>query len=71
MVKAKTFKRFLGLTLSTTVEEYICPENEDSWYNIEGKKVVNFKKKQLDRWLKDHKRFIEHDELRVEGDRSC
>ena len=59
MVKAKSFRKILGITVSTTVQEYIYPVNESNWYSIEGKIVNDFRKKQLDKWLKDHQRFIE------------
>ncbi|MCP9199950.1 hypothetical protein MKO06_08535 [Gramella sp. GC03-9] len=60
LVKARTIRRIFGITISTTVQEYINRVNENEWYSIEGKKITDYRKTQLDKWLKDHQRFIEH-----------
>ncbi len=58
-VKAKTSSKLFGLTLSSTVQEYVKPVSEENWYDIQGRKVSEKKKMLLNKWLKDHKRFIE------------
>ena len=58
-VKAKTSYKLFGLTLSSTVQEYVKPVSEENWYDIQGKKTSEKKKMLLNKWLKDHKRFIE------------
>lgn len=51
--------KLLGVTLTSTAREFIYREKEGSWYTSKGKKVSENKKMMLDKWLKDHKRFIE------------
>ena len=58
-VKAISASKIFGITLSNTVQEFIKPLGEEDWYNIEGRKVSQKKKFILDKWLKDHQRFIE------------
>lgn len=51
--------KILGITLTNSVREFIYREKDSSWYTLKGKKVSKNKRMILDKWLKDHKRFIE------------
>ncbi|MCG9970361.1 hypothetical protein [Christiangramia crocea] len=57
--KAKTSFKLFGITFSSTVQEFIKPVSEENWYDFEGRKVSENKKIILNKWLKDHQRFIE------------
>lgn len=59
-VKAKKSYKIGGQTLTTSIEEFICPIEQNEWYDIHGKKVSEKKQKLLNNWLKDHQKFIEN-----------
>ncbi|MUP42876.1 hypothetical protein [Christiangramia aestuarii] len=53
-----TYKLF-GLSLSSYVKAYAC-SNDENWYEVKnGKKVSRNKSVKLNKWLKDHQKFIE------------
>lgn len=58
-LRALILFKFLGITIFTTEREFLFKENEKTWYTSKGKKVSDNKRIMLDKWLKDHKRFIE------------
>lgn len=58
-VKAQTSFKVFGFNISHTVQEFVRPFSEDNWYDLEGRKVSEKKASILNKWLRDHQRFIE------------
>lgn len=60
IVKALLNYRFLGLQLFSRIEVYELTESNNTWYEASGgKKVSKRKRLKLNKWLKDHQKFIE------------
>lgn len=59
MVKAIIPFRILGLTIASPARVFIYQEKNNNWKTSKGGKVSKKKKMILNKWLRDHKRFIE------------
>lgn len=58
-VKAEIERKFLGAFIGSRIREYT--KKDKGWYELgNGKPVTNEERRMLDRWLKDHRKFIEH-----------
>jgi len=50
----------LGIPLPSKERSFIKQEGDNNWYNIKSHKKVSEKRQlQLNKWLKDHQKFIE------------
>ena len=58
-VRAKTFNRLCGMKVNCVVREFIHQEKNQIWCTVKGRIIKGNKRKQLDKWLINHKRFIE------------
>lgn len=58
VVKALQFFRILGINLWSNTAEFRKEDSSANWYNADSKKVGPRTSKILDKWLKDHQRFI-------------
>jgi len=59
-VKARKTLRIAGQELKSNIMEYTFSLDRKEWYTSQGKKVSSNKKKYLNKWLKDHQKFIEN-----------
>lgn len=60
LIKASVPYKFLGIEFMASDRLYKKKENEDDWNEAEtGKKVPINRKLKLNKWLKDHQKFIE------------
>ncbi|PTX43000.1 hypothetical protein C8P64_1524 [Christiangramia gaetbulicola] len=60
IVKALLSYRLLGLQLFSRVKVYELKESHNAWYEASSKKKVSKRKRlKLNKWLKDHQKFIE------------
>ncbi len=52
--------RLLGLQFLSRVKVYVLNESNTAWYEASSRKKVSEKKAlKLNKWLKDHQKFIE------------
>lgn len=58
VVKAQKLFRILGISIGSNFQEFIKKDGDHYWYTAEGKKVKPKNSRILDKWLKDHQRFI-------------
>ena len=59
-VKALHQSKIFGMHIFSKVKTYKLSKDESNWYLLDsGKKVSERKKAKLDKWLKDHQKFIE------------
>lgn len=60
IVKTMHPVRVLGFNIITNQRSYAFNEKEEYWYELAtGKKVSKKKRSKLNKWLTDHKKFIE------------
>lgn len=57
--KAVSSYKITGITINKVVQRYKKPFDTTNWFDINGKIVTERKKRILNIWLKDHKKFIE------------
>ncbi|MDX1471415.1 MAG: hypothetical protein R3213_07955 [Flavobacteriaceae bacterium] len=57
--KAVSSYKISGITNNKVVQRYKKPFDANNWFNINGKIVTERKKRILNKWLKEHKKFIE------------
>lgn len=60
LIKASVSYKFLGIEFMASDKFYKKKENENDWHEAKtGKKVPAKRKLKLNKWLKDHQKFIE------------
>lgn len=60
VAKALQESKLLGIIFSRKIREYEFEEDKQEWmYRGNGKKVSRTRQKYLNKWLEDHKKFIE------------
>ncbi|MGY5846632.1 hypothetical protein ACW6QP_04370 [Salegentibacter sp. HM20] len=63
-VRSEVPVRVLGISLGTRLVDYLYLTSENKWVLAVSKKPAGkFAQKKLNKWLKDHKRFIEGQEM--------
>lgn len=61
IIKTINSTRVLGKDMFSKNKSYKQNKNDEEWYELSSEKAVSAEKKiKLDRWLKDHQKFIEH-----------
>lgn len=60
VAKALQETKFLGITIFTKIREFEFKEGSQIWvYRNNGKRVRRARQNHLNKWLEDHKKFIE------------
>ncbi|TBW26401.1 hypothetical protein [Gramella sp. KN1008] len=59
VAKAITSVKIFGISLSSTTQQFVKPLSEETWYDFKGHEVSENKQILLDKWLRDHQRFLE------------
>lgn len=57
--KAVSSYKISGITINKVVQRYNKPFDANNWFDINGKIVTKRKTRILNKWLKDHKKFVE------------
>ncbi len=60
LIKASHYIKVLGIEIYSKVKTYKLTNNEKQWQRLgSSKKVSSRKTAKLNKWLKDHQKFIE------------
>ncbi len=61
VAKAEIVRKAFGIALGKKSKDYIKKNSENIWREKKSKKKVSQKEKaHLNKWLNDHKKFVEH-----------
>lgn len=61
IIKTINSTKVLGMDLLQKNKSYQKKVDEEEWFELSSGKTVSAQKKlKLDKWLKDHQKFIEH-----------
>lgn len=60
LIKALISLKIFGIHIASLIREYTTSKDDNHWYDANShKKVSKRQKLKLDKWLKDHQKFIE------------
>lgn len=64
LARALQETKLLGVTLARNIKEFEFRKDQQDWvYKGSGKKVSRSRQVHLNKWLEDHKKFIEHERV--------
>lgn len=60
LVKALIQYKIFGIQIGSEIKEFKKSTNDNAWYTLNGKKKASKGQRlKLEKWLKDHQKFIE------------